>query len=767
MWLKSAEFAAKFGLEYEALKKACARAKKAGKKFYKIKCNIFPFLYIQGKGRGGQVLQIWDEGFESEGEACEFLARGGTQNVILDKKSAAVCVDSSLAGADLDSNPIVAGSNNLKTQALDSFQSGEIKIVANTAPFKFGVDSSPALRLAQNDEVVALDTTAQGEIIDGEFVEFGKAPSNEMRLYRKNSSKITIQKQRNLTLQKLEAVKQHKKAMKAGISTEDFIANANECKKFSFKLTKYKLFEWARTLKTQGQDGLIDLRGGRNDSTLSENHKAIIIEIINAARGRVNYSSMWVRAHAELASLGECDFEAFKARECDVISYGVFSRFVKGYLKANPMVRLLIEKGEDAVVSAKSPALGVSNYKTTSINQIVEIDATSIDAIIDTSALAATIGVAVENVEAWQKRFVLIQLVDTYSGVCSFHISDTENSLGVARAIAKYITLYGKPLCIKSDNGSAFVSKYIQEVLTRLNIEHKRTPAYSGWCKPYVERNFGRLQNHLTEWMKGFIGHSVAQRQAVEFFFSRQQRRLKRGQKSNYVDLHTLAELGEAIDKYAAGVMNNSYLDRLNTTPTKAYNEKADEAIAMNAFDLQTRLTTLQRRPVGKKGIAYGGLYYYNVKFFNHDFVFVAENINNTRELFVYDENSNFLGAARALDSEKGVDAETAKRSQKHFKKRLKEVKREMGEAYVRTRGKTAEIYAQIEAKMPKTKKPAKIDLSDVMVATALESEAIAKAAGDEFVNEMRELAAKSEAKATVKRDLSWESAIAKVDNGK
>ncbi|MCX2717958.1 transposase family protein, partial [Helicobacter sp. MIT 21-1697] len=261
-----------------------------------------------------------------------------------------------------------------------------------------------------------------------------------------------------------------------------------------------------------------------------------------------------------------------------MISYCVLERYVKAYLKSHPIESKIIYRGEDAAVGNFLPALGQSNWAVDSINQIVEIDATSIDAVIDVSEIARNLGLEVADVEKWQKRFVLISLIDTYSGVCSFHISDTENALGVSRAIAKYITTYGKPKCIKSDNGSAFVSKYTKEVLTRLDIKHIKSRAYAGWCKPYVERNFARLQNHLMEWIKGYIGHSVSQRQAIEFFFSRAQRRLKRGQKSNQTNLHTLQELGQMIDTYTHAFMNNAYLERLNATPAEAYNAKVSEA---------------------------------------------------------------------------------------------------------------------------------------------------------------------------------------------
>ena len=77
MWVKAAEFAVNFKVEYEALKKACVRAFRADKNFCKVKCNILRFSYTHGKGgKSGRVLMIWDEAFESEGEAAEFALRG-------------------------------------------------------------------------------------------------------------------------------------------------------------------------------------------------------------------------------------------------------------------------------------------------------------------------------------------------------------------------------------------------------------------------------------------------------------------------------------------------------------------------------------------------------------------------------------------------------------------------------------------------------------------------------------------------------------------
>lgn len=83
-------------------------------------------------------------------------------------------------------------------------------------------------------------------------------------------------------------------------------------------------------------------------------------------------------------------------------------------------------------------------------------------------------------------------------------------------------------------------------------MQSERTPAYSGWCKPFVERNFARLQNHLTEWLKGYIGHKI--------------------------------------DEYADSFMNNAYLKRIEKTPTQAYNERASEKEKMSKARALRRL---------------------------------------------------------------------------------------------------------------------------------------------------------------------------------
>ncbi|EKN0030067.1 integrase, partial [Campylobacter jejuni] len=112
-------------------------------------------------------------------------------------------------------------------------------------------------------------------------------------------------------------------------------------------------------------------------------------------------------------------------------------------------------------------------------------------------------------------------------------------------------------------NGKAFLSKNVKALLERLNIDYKAMPAYSGWSKPYVENKFKDLQNSLTANLVGYIGANIKERQAIEFFYSKKERRLKKGYKTNQRRLKTLEYMRECIDDYSAYFMNNKWLDRL------------------------------------------------------------------------------------------------------------------------------------------------------------------------------------------------------------
>lgn len=73
MWLSSKEFATKYSLNYDSLKKACLRAYLNNKQFCTIQFHTLSFIYCNGVGYGGKVLKIWHKPFESKEEAGAFV----------------------------------------------------------------------------------------------------------------------------------------------------------------------------------------------------------------------------------------------------------------------------------------------------------------------------------------------------------------------------------------------------------------------------------------------------------------------------------------------------------------------------------------------------------------------------------------------------------------------------------------------------------------------------------------------------------------------
>lgn len=527
-------------------------------------------------------------------------------------------------------------------------------------------------------------------------------------------------KKRKAAFEKYDVIKAWEDA-KGKIGEAAFLEYINARKICCVKVTANKLYDWQRKYKRGGLDALVDERDNNKTLKLEELGLAqLCVELILACKGmgKVDITNIYrsLNYHAIKNSL--INFEDFQGKKDEVVSYEVVNRFVNNYLNKNKLVKNIILYGEDGAVGRGLPALGISNYAVSTVNQVVEIDGSPLDLICNASELCDLIGW--QNVSAvfkdkdefesyvkeWQKRYTIIALIDTYSGVATFHISETENSLAIARAVAKYIVRYGKPKVIKGDNGKAFKSEYMREVLGALEIEYKAVKAYSGWLKPYVERNFRALQHSFSANLAGFIGHNITQRQAIEFFRSKKERRLKRGYKTNLTMLKNLNEVQELMDMYAEKFLNTRYLERLGMTCAAAYSAKVGDAMYMNAISISARLSKRELKHVHKKGVSIDNVWYYNLAMFAHERVFVNQNVNNINECFVWSENNEFIGVASTLDLELGVSAEEARTTQKLFNKRLKETKKQMDEALIAHQAGFEQTVRLAEAKPAALPKP-------------------------------------------------------------
>lgn len=704
MWVNSRVAAEILAIKYDALVKAVKRAEKSGKKFCSIKPNILGFMYIDGIGRGGRTLQIWiDERIYPEIVERISETREGESEDARDKSKESIrriCDEDARDGLCDKSNK----TRNIWIQE-------EVK-----RDEQCGNDSNGYV-LAISCSNNKLENIDNGNGCAATGTMYGSSANNSGNSLANLPLIATCSdKKRADALYKRAIVLEWDKA-KGKIDESSFIEYLNTSNKYPIKVSSNKLYDWQRKFKMGGTDALVDSRSNNKTLKLEElglSDKCEELIKSSVGKGRINITDIhkMLNYHYITSRIGELSFDEFLAKKDECVSYEIVNRYVNNYLKKNKLLKNLILYGEDGVIGRQMPALGVSNWAARTINEVVEIDASPLDMICNASDICKSIGYeAVNNifsskeefesyVRQWQKRYTIIALIDTYSGVASFHISDSENSLAIARAVAKYIIRYGKPKTIKGDNGKAFKSEYMSSVLGSLEIRYEAVRAYSGWLKPYVERNFRALQHSFSENLAGYIGHNITERQAIEFFYSKKERRLKKGVKTNIAKLKELSEVQELMDLYAENFLNARYLERLNKTCNEAYNEKINDAVAMDAISLSARLSKKELKHVSKKGVSVGGVNFYNAQMFGYERVTIRENIDNINECFVWDEDDkNFIGVANVLDMDEGVSVEEAKAARKLFSKRLRDIKADASEARDKSQEEFKQMVMGLEAK--------------------------------------------------------------------
>lgn len=192
-------------------------------------------------------------------------------------------------------------------------------------------------------------------------------------------------------------------------------------------------------------------------------------------------------------------------------------------------------------------ALGDAEENITKLNQHWEADSTPAD------------------VELIDGRHCIIGIIDAWSRRPLLLVSKSSKSTAVALALRKALLAWGVPECLKTDNGADYTSRHIVRVLQGLGIEHKRSQKFSGWEKPFIERFFRTFSHGILELLPNYIGHNVADRQALRARQSFSERLFKR---NDVVKINmTAADLQDFCDRWINKVYMHREHDKLKCTP--------------------------------------------------------------------------------------------------------------------------------------------------------------------------------------------------------
>ena len=486
--------------------------------------------------------------------------------------------------------------------------------------------------------------------------------------------------------QKEMILKEYARAKAKGVKVVQFIEYINSNRMYCINLTQNKLFAWQRAYEAEGIEGLVDGRTSHKENQIEAYElEDKFIELILASNKRIDAAAICQKLNEYLAVKDALDVDLLAntyAKRKTPITVSAVRRRIKKWQNDNPLADVVRRHGVDKARGMKQPAIGDMNWNITSINQVVEIDATSLDMICINMTLAKMLGMSEDDTKKLQKRFCIISIIDVYSHVRVYQMCESENSLAVQRCLAKYILRYGKPAVIRGDNGKAFLSGAVQSAVRELGIEYHAVTPYSGWKKPFVERNFGILQSNFTAALAGYIGSCVAERVGLEGLYGKADKRVKKGEKTRLENLMSLEEVTALLDMYAEGTINNTAFGKDKKLPRELYDEKVEEAVYMHEYEVMALVGGIKTVKGGnKKGIQYLGDTYVFSGLFRYSQISFSINLNNISQLFVFNEKREFVGMA--VNNKEGVTKEQAKAEVKLFEKELREAQKRVEKARV------------------------------------------------------------------------------------
>lgn len=321
-----------------------------------------------------------------------------------------------------------------------------------------------------------------------------------------------------------------------------------------------------------------------------------------------------------------------KGRQVTMPPVRAFQRVISA-IKDTHHVGLTKLTNPDLYRSTMAPS-GTGTYRyVTAPNALWMIDASPVDALcIDgRQTVYACIDIAT-------RRLILL-------------ISRTPRASAVALLLRKAILAWGKPTKIKTDNGSDFVAEDTKRLFAALDIEMELSDAYSPQQKGHIERAIGTFQRDFSPLLPGYVGHSVADRKAIENRKSFAQRLGEKEAETFGVSLSG-AELQVYADRWAETMYQHQPHKGLNDrTPAQvaAASKHTIQTVDERALDLLLMPVAGGdgRRIVTKFGVRIDSFHYVTPSILPGEAVFVRQDPNDLGRAFVFAANgAEFLGEA-------------------------------------------------------------------------------------------------------------------------
>ncbi|MEM5786269.1 MAG: Mu transposase C-terminal domain-containing protein, partial [Syntrophobacteraceae bacterium] len=248
------------------------------------------------------------------------------------------------------------------------------------------------------------------------------------------------------------------------------------------KISPVTLFRWKRDFEEKGIGGLVRKHEKDHEVTsLTKSQQDYIIGLITA-----NPNVRPSRVHEHL-------IEEFGSAPHFTTIY----RYMERWKEANPALYTYLLDPK-SWKNSHQLAIGSRAEGIVRFCQRWELDSTPADIICSDG-----------------KRYAGVGQIDVFSRLPVVLITESSKSLAIAAVMRRAMIEQGIPEVVIKDHGKDYDSKHIEAVCTAFDIDTPWIPVRAPEYKPFIERFFGTLATSLFEELPGYIGHNVAERQAI------------------------------------------------------------------------------------------------------------------------------------------------------------------------------------------------------------------------------------------------------------
>lgn len=264
-------------------------------------------------------------------------------------------------------------------------------------------------------------------------------------------------------------------------------------------LTGRAVESWALKYSKEGLTGLIDKWDGKAK-------KDVNIFTSNPLLEQTCIALMIARPHISDTDMTDLLKEASVDAESGEVlfaapSYASTRRFCSTWKKRNAEL-FIAATNPDEWKNKHMVGFGSYSEDVTRVNQRWEMDATPADWMLKD--------------ENGMRRYTASGVIDVFSRRAIYIFAPTPKAETHKLLLRLAILLWGIPEEIVTDNGKDYVGREFVGTLKALEIAHHMTDPFSPWQKPHIERMNQTLLHSILEVYSSFIGHSVAERSAIQ-----------------------------------------------------------------------------------------------------------------------------------------------------------------------------------------------------------------------------------------------------------